>query len=108
MAARIILKHKHDEWKSKLERIGKPQEIVSLLINPDETRKRVTNLNPGLDEGACGDVVDLLNHQTSYSDYHGIGVLDTDLFMVIVETFPPRTEPYVWTNYAYKELHDES
>jgi hypothetical protein len=98
MPARVIIKHKHDDWKAKLEAIGKPQEIISLLMDPEGTRKRVTNLNSGLSGQVENYLVELLGYEARYTDYHGIGILDTDLFMVIVETFPPRTEVFRWSN----------
>jgi hypothetical protein len=29
-----------------------------------------------------------------YTDYHGVGILDTHDYTIIVETFPPRTVKY--------------
>jgi hypothetical protein len=38
-----------------------------------------------------------------YSELHGVGILDTKDYIAIVETFPPRTEPFI----LKKEPHNE-
>lgn len=71
--SRIIPKHGHEDWMSKLGKIGNAQAIIDAVLD--------------------GKVEEI--QQASYSDYHGVGQLDTPYFIVLVGTFPSLTEAKV-------------
>ena len=65
--SRIIPKHKHDDWAVKLSKVGNAQAIIEAALD-------------GKIEGLDGTV--------TYSDYHGVGILTTQYFIVVIGTFP--------------------
>lgn len=76
---RIVPKQGHTEWMQKLGEMGNAREIVDLIIAGKNPKKSAE-----LDE--------LLKLHMKWSDYHGIGILDTPYFVIIMDTFPPLTE----------------
>jgi len=71
--SRIIPKHGHENWMLKLSKIGNAQAIIDAVL-------------AGKVEGI---------EQATYSDYHGVGQLDTPYFIVLIGTFPSLTEARV-------------
>ncbi|GAI17458.1 unnamed protein product [marine sediment metagenome] len=71
--SRIIPKHRHEDWMPKLSKIGNAQAIINAVLG-------------GKVEGI---------EQATYSDYHGVGQLDTPYFIVVHGTFPSLTEAKV-------------
>jgi len=69
--SRIIPKHKHEDWMAKLSKVGSAEAIIKAAL-------------AGKIEGLDGPI--------TYSDYHGVGILTTDYFVVIVGTFPVLLE----------------
>ncbi len=67
--SRIIPKHKHEDWMLKLGKVGNVQTIIDAVLD-------------GKVEGI---------EWATYSDYHGIGQLDTPYFIVLQGTFPSLT-----------------
>ncbi|MBA7608649.1 hypothetical protein ES703_15828 [subsurface metagenome] len=79
---RLIPKHKHEDWMIRLGKIGDTKKVVALLLkgeNPDAS--------PELDE--------LLKLPMTYSDYHGVGQLETPYFIILMDTFPPLVKKCV-------------
>lgn len=68
--SRIIPKHKHEDWMPKLSKIGSAQAIIDAVLD-------------GKVEGI---------EQATYSDYHGVGILTTPYFIVVIGTFPVLLE----------------
>lgn len=71
--SRIIPKHGYENWMLKLSKIGNAQAIINAVLT-------------GKVEGI---------ERASYSDYHGVGQLDTPYFIVLHGTFPVLTEAKV-------------
>ena len=71
--SRIIPKHGYEDWMPKLSKIGNAQAIINAVLD-------------GKVEGI---------EQATYSDYHGVGQLDTPYFIVLVGTFPILLEKKV-------------
>lgn len=71
--SRIIPKHGHEDWMLKLSKIGGTHAIIDAVLD-------------GKVEGI---------EQATYSDYHGVGQLDTPYFIVLHGTFPVLTEAKV-------------
>jgi len=71
--SRIIPKHKCEDWMLKLSKIGNAQTIIDAVLN-------------GKVEGI---------EKATYSDYHGVGQLDTPYFIVVQGTFPVLLEAKV-------------
>lgn len=88
---RLIPKHKHEDWMVRLGEIAPTKEIIRLLINPSQGKE----FAKGLKEGAKKDLLHLLSLPTAYSDYHGVGQLETPYFVVLHDTFPPLVEAKV-------------
>ncbi len=82
---RLIPKHKHEDWMIKLGKIAPNKEIIRLLINPEQGKE----FAKGLEEEAKEDLLHLLSLPITYSDYHGVGQLETPYFVVLHDTFPP-------------------
>lgn len=88
---RLIPKHKHEDWMVRLGGIASTKEIIRLLTNPDQGK----GFAESLEAEAKKDLLHLLSLPTEYSDYHGIGQLETPYFIVVHDTFPPLTEARV-------------
>ncbi len=71
--SRIVPKQGHEDWMLKLSKIGNAQAIIDAVL---------------------GGKVDGIE-QATYSDYHGVGQLNTPYFIVLVGTFPALTEAKV-------------
>ncbi len=67
--SRIIPKHGHEDWMLKLSKVGSAHAIIDAVLD-------------GKVEGI---------EQATYSDYHGVGQLDTPYFVVLQGTFPSLT-----------------
>ncbi len=76
--SRIIPKYEHEDWMPKLSQIGDAKRIIDVLLRDAEPK------NPNAKE----DVEHLRSLLMTYSDYHGIGILTTPYFIVVVGTFP--------------------
>lgn len=90
---RIIPKQGHTEWMQKLGEIGGIRDTVNHLIlgvNPDSS--------PELEE--------LLSLPMEWSDYHGIGILNTPYFVVVMDTFPPLTEKVIVVRMGEEGCHE--
>ena len=74
MESRIIVK-RGKEIPESVKNM-KPKDIIDTIIN--------------------GGKIDSISGKITYDDYHGVGILDTGKFLVITETYPPRTEHYIW------------
>lgn len=68
--SRIIPKLGHEDWMPKLSKIGNAQAIIDAVLD-------------GKVDGI---------EQATYSDYHGVGQLDTPYFIVVHGTFPVLLE----------------
>lgn len=68
--SRIIPKHGHEDWMTKLSKIGSAQAIIDAVLG-----RKVEGIE-----------------QATYSDYHGVGQLTTPYFIVLVGTFPVLLE----------------
>lgn len=68
--SRIVPKQGHEDWMVKLGKIGSARAIISAVL--------------------AGEVDGI--EEATYSDYHGIGQLDTPYFIVLLGTFPSLTE----------------
>lgn len=79
---RIIAKRGHEDWMLKLGKIGDAKRIIDAVLD-------------GNVEGI---------EQATYSDYHGVGQLDTPYFIVLVGTFPVLLEKKVveFNNDSYR------
>lgn len=72
--SRIIPKQGHEDWMAKLSKIGSARAII---------------------DAALAGEIDGLDGPVRYSDYHGVGQLDTPYFVVVIGTFPVLTEAAV-------------
>ena len=88
---RLIPKHKHEDWMIKLGKIAPTKDIIHLLTNPGQGKE----FAEGLKGEAKKDLLHLLSLPTRYSDYHGVGQLETPYFVVVHDTFPPLIEAKV-------------
>ena len=88
---RIVPLQGHTDWMIKLGKIAPTKEIIRLLINPSQGKV----FAEGLEEEAKKDLLHLLSLPTKYSDYHGVGQLETPYFLVLHDTFPPLVEARV-------------
>ncbi len=63
-----------------------------------EIPESVKNMKPKdiIDTIIQGGKVDSVSGRITYNDYHGVGILDTEKFLIITETYPPRIKPYIW------------
>lgn len=82
---RIVAKKGHEDWMLKLGKIGDAKRIIDVLLNGAEPKS----------PGASEDVKHLRSLPMTYSDYHGVGQLDTPYFIVLVGTFPVLLEKKV-------------
>lgn len=83
--SRIIPKQGHQDWMPKLGLIGDAKRIIDVLLHDVEPK------HPAAKE----DVEHLRSLPIIYSDYHGVGVLNTPYFIILVGTFPSLTEARV-------------
>jgi len=76
--SRIVPKHKHEDWMLKLADIGDARRIIDVIIFDSKPKNKV----------AIEDVKHLRSLRVTYSDYHGVGILKTPYFDILVGTFP--------------------
>lgn len=83
--SRIIPKHKHEAWMLKLVPIGNAERIINVLLHNVEPKNPTAN----------DDVEHLRSLPMMYSDYHGVGILITPYFDIVIGTFPSLLEKAV-------------